>query len=107
MHFLSHASESDDSVPLIISTARQVATIAFIRVQSKFVISVLDGRQKNYRGGLAAALGNLGEVIGELFFLDDEKPIFIRLNQPEIVKSLHKQAHPRPRRAHHLRQFFV
>jgi hypothetical protein len=52
----------------------------------------------------AAALGDLGEVSSELVFFDDEKPIFIRLNQSEVMKSLHKQAGPRPRRAHHLRQ---
>jgi hypothetical protein len=55
----------------------------------------------------AAALGDLSEVIGELPFFDDEKAISIRLDQPEVMKSLHKQADPRPRRAHHLGQFFV
>ena len=51
--------------------------------------------------------GDLGEVSSELVFFDDEKPIFIRLNQPEVMKSLHKQADPRPRRSYHLGQFFV
>jgi hypothetical protein len=73
----------------------------------KFIISILDGPEKNYRAGRAAVLGDLGEVSSELAFFDDEKPIFIRLNQPEVMKSLHKQADPRPRRAHHLGQFFV
>src|SRR6266850_1704789 len=53
----------------------------------------------------AAALGNLGEVIGELPFFDDEKAISIRLDQPEVMKSLHKQADSRPRRAYHRGQF--
>jgi len=55
----------------------------------------------------AAVLGDLGKVSSELVFFDDEKPIFVRLNQPEVMKPLHKQADPRPRRAHHLGQFFV
>ena len=68
---------------------------------------ILHGVEKNYRAGCAAALGDLGEVSGELVFFDDEKAISIRLNQPEVMKSLHKQADPRPRRTDHLRQFFV
>ena len=53
----------------------------------------------------AAALGDLSEVSSELVFFDDEKAIFIRLNQPEVMKSLHKQADPRAGRAHHLGEF--
>ena len=52
------------------------------------------------------ALRNLRKVIGELVFLDDEKAISIRLDQPKIVKPLHKQADPWPRRADHLGEFF-
>src|SRR5206468_10093043 len=33
-----------------------------------------------------------------------KKQIFIRLDQPKVMKSLHKQADSRPRRAYHLRQ---
>ena len=62
---------------------------------------ILHGVAKNHRAGCAAALGDLGEVSRELVFFDDEKPISIRLNQPEIVKALHKQTDPRPRRPHH------
>ena len=47
----------------------------------------------------------LSEVIGEFLFFDDEKAIFIRLNQPKVMKSLHKQADPRAGRAHHLGEF--
>ena len=52
-------------------------------------------------------LRNLRQVIGEFLFFDNQETIFIRLNQPEIMKSLHEQADPRPRRADHLRQFFM
>jgi hypothetical protein len=55
----------------------------------------------------AAPLGDLSEVIGEFGFFDDEKAISVRLNQPKVVEALHKDADPRPRRAHHLRQFFM
>jgi len=50
-------------------------------------------------GRCAIGLGDLSQVIGELIFFDNEKPIFIRLDQPKILKSLHKQTDPRPRRA--------
>jgi hypothetical protein len=35
-------------------------------------------------------LGDLGKVSGELLFLDDEKVICVSLNQPEVMKALHK-----------------
>jgi hypothetical protein len=54
-----------------------------------------------------AALGDLSEVIGEVVFFDDEKAISVGLNQPQAVEALHKQADPRPGRAHHLGQFFM
>src|SRR4030095_12879717 len=55
----------------------------------------------------AAALGDLSKVSSELLFLDDEKVICVCLNQPEVMKALHKHADPGTRRAHHLRQFFM
>ena len=45
---------------------------------------ILHGVAKNHRAGCAAALGNLREVIGEFVFFDDEKVIFIGLNQPKV-----------------------
>jgi hypothetical protein len=54
-----------------------------------------------------AKLGDLSEVIGEVVFFDDEKAISVGLNQPQVVEALHKDADPRPGRAHHLGQFFV
>ena len=39
-----------------------------------------------------AALGDLSEVISELLFLDNEEVIFVRLNQPQVPKPLHKHA---------------
>ena len=59
------------------------------------------------RNGIEAAarrsdLGDLRQVVGEFVFLDDEKMVFIRFDQPKIAESLHKQADPRPRRTHHL-----
>ena len=56
---------------------------------------------------VAAALGDLSEVIGEFVFFDDEKAISVGLDQPKVMKALHKQADPRPGRAHHLGQFFM
>ena len=48
----------------------------------------------NYRLSLRCqtppALGELSKVISELLFLDDEKVICVRLNQPEVIKALHK-----------------
>jgi hypothetical protein len=65
----------------------------------------------NYRLSLRClsppALGELSKVISELLFPDNEKVICVRLNQPEVMKALHKHADPEPRRAHHLRQFFM
>lgn len=58
-------------------------------------------------GHAAAALSDLREVIGEFFLFDDEKPVFIRLDQPKVVEALHKQADPWPRGAHHLGEFFM
>jgi hypothetical protein len=60
---------------------------------------------------LAAArtttLGDLRQIVGEFVFLDDEKMVLILFDQPKVAKSLHKQTDPRPRRAHHLGQFFM
>src|SRR5258705_12497229 len=70
----------------------------------------LDNLEKECRAACVEArraLCNLRQVIGEFLFFDDEKTIFIRLNQPEVMKSLHKQAHPGPSRADHLGQFFM
>jgi hypothetical protein len=39
---------------------------------------------------LLAVLGNQREVSDEFVFLDDEKVIAVRLDQPEIVKSPHE-----------------
>jgi hypothetical protein len=64
----------------------------------------------NYRLSLRCrplAFGKLSKVISELLFPDAEKLICVRLNQPEVMKALHKHADPGPRRAHHLRQFFM
>jgi hypothetical protein len=69
---------------------------------------ILDRLEIKYREGwrrCAAAIGDLSEVIGEFLFFDDKKAIFIRLNQPKVMKSLHKQADPRAGRAHHLGEF--
>ena len=69
---------------------------------------ILNRLEIKYREGwrrCAAAIGDLSEVIGEFLFFDDEKAIFIRLNQPKVMKSLHKQADPRAGRAHHLGEF--
>ena len=52
--------------------------------------------------GGTAFLSNLREIIGKFVFLDDEKMIAIGFDQPKVVKSLHEQADPRPRRADHL-----
>jgi hypothetical protein len=52
-------------------------------------------------------LGDLREVIGELVLLDDEEMIAAGFDQSQVAKSLHEKADPRPRRAHHLRQFFM
>src|SRR5438093_9514596 len=71
---------------------------------------ILNRLEIKYREGwrrCAAAIGDLSEVIGEFLFFDDEKAIFIRLNQPKVMKSLHKQADPWSRRAHHLGEFFM
>jgi hypothetical protein len=70
----------------------------------------LDEVEKKYRAAPdngTAFLGILQKVIGEPVFLDDEKAISIRLDQPKATKPLHKPADPRPRRADHLRQFFM
>src|SRR5882672_12847829 len=64
----------------------------------------------NYRLSLCcrpSALGELSKVISELLFLDDEKVICVRLNQPEVMKALHKHADPGPCGTDHLRQFFM
>jgi hypothetical protein len=52
-------------------------------------------------------LGDLSQIIGELFFFDDEEAILICLDQSQIVKSLHEQTDSRPRCANHLGQLFV
>ena len=54
-----------------------------------------------------AALGDVGQVVSELLFFDNEKVVFIRLNQPQIPKPLHKHADPGPCGTDHFRQFFV
>jgi hypothetical protein len=54
-----------------------------------------------------AALSDLSEVISEFLFLDNEEMIFVRLNQPQIPKPLHKHADPGPCGADHFRQFFM
>ena len=51
--------------------------------------------------------GDVHQVIVELFFFDDEEVILIGFDQPQVVKPLHEQADPRPRRAHHRRQFLM
>jgi hypothetical protein len=71
------------------------------------VINLSAGLMAAFRDAAAAASGDLSEVASEFFFFDDEKAISIGLDQPEIVEALHKQTDPGPRRAHHLRQFFV
>ena len=57
--------------------------------------------------GCESALGDLREVISKLLFLDDEKVFGVCFDQPQVPKALHKFANSWPRRAHHLRQFFV
>ena len=57
--------------------------------------------------GPRTALSNLREVIGKLVFVDDENVFPVRLNKPQVAKSLHEQADPRPSRTHHLGQFIV
>jgi hypothetical protein len=54
-----------------------------------------------------AKLGNLREVTHELVFFDNQEVIFVCLKQPQILKALHEHADAGPRRAHHLRQFFL
>ena len=54
-----------------------------------------------------AALGDVSQVVSELHFFDNEKVIFIRLNQPQIPKPLHKHADPGPCGTDHFRQFFM
>jgi hypothetical protein len=39
--------------------------------------------------------------------LDYKKPVFIGLDQAEVMESRQKQAYPRLRRADHLGQFFM
>ena len=53
------------------------------------------------------ALGDVSQVISELLFLDNEEVIFVRLNQPQVPKPLHKHADPGPCGADHLRKFFM
>ena len=53
------------------------------------------------------ALGDLSQIVSEFPFFDNKKAISIRLDQPKVMKSLHKQTDPRPRRAHHLGEFFM
>ena len=50
-----------------------------------------------------AALGEVIQVISELLFLDNEEVIFVRLNQPQVPKPLHKHADPGPCGTDHLR----
>jgi hypothetical protein len=71
------------------------------------VLKNLEKKHRVARRSCAAALGDLREVIGEFVFFDDEKVIFIRLDQPKVVEALHKQADPWSRRAHHLGQLFM
>ena len=40
-------------------------------------------------------LGDLSKVIGEIVFIDDETRFLIRLNQAEVMESLHRQADPK------------
>ena len=47
-------------------------------------------------------LGDLREISHKLLFLDDQEVISICFDQSEVPKALHKDADPRPRRAHHL-----
>jgi len=54
-----------------------------------------------------AASGDLSEVIRELLFFDNEEVIFVRLNQPQVPKPLHKHADSGPCGTNHLRQFFM
>jgi hypothetical protein len=37
-----------------------------------------------------AALSDMSKILGELILFDDEKVILVRLDQPKIVKTLHK-----------------
>jgi hypothetical protein len=70
----------------------------------------LDEVEKKYRAAPddgAAFLGILQRVIGEFVFLDDEKMIAIGFDQSQVAKFRHEDADPRPRRADHLRQFFM
>jgi hypothetical protein len=65
---------------------------------------ILDDLENNYRGlseTSAAALGDLSEISSELLLLDNEEVILVHLDQPQVPKSLHKHADPRPRRANH------
>jgi hypothetical protein len=49
----------------------------------------------------------LGRIIGEFIFFDDQEAVSIRLNQPKVMKSLHEQTDPGPRRSHRLADFFM
>jgi hypothetical protein len=52
---------------------------------------------KTARDGFRLAqppLGDLSEIRKQLVFLDGQKAIPVRLSQPKIVKSPHKQADP-------------
>lgn len=67
--------------------------------------SLLDIYRKSLSGG--AVLEDRCEISRELVFLDDQMVLCVVLDQVEVSKSLHEHADPRPRSAHHSRQFFV
>ena len=71
--------------------------------------NILDDFEKIITGpqNCAATLGDLSEVIGEFLFFDDKKVLSTGLDQPKVMKALHKQTDPRPGRADHLGEFFM
>src|SRR3954469_12535063 len=46
-------------------------------------------------------------IIGELHFFDDEKVVFVRLDQSQVVESLHEDGDSSACRSHHARQLVM
>jgi hypothetical protein len=101
---------SSDSLQRLTKADSQPDTISrFCIAQSRLFLKGVTCIMKLTQapGGAQPLLGDLSEVTGEVVFFDDEKAISVGLNQPKVVEALHKDADPRPGRAHHLGQFFM
>jgi hypothetical protein len=85
--------------------ARWAATPEYFKTMA---IPIIRGRSNSgHLKRMIAMPTNLRQVISELIIFNDDEVLGVRLNQPQVPKALHKEADPRPRRAHHVRQFFV